>query len=63
MLYISLNCVLTLSQMFPTMFKPREICHFNQGNDLFHLVVCQWRHIPFTPSICYNFRGNTGKTR
>lgn len=39
MLYILLSCVLTLSQMFPTMFQPREIkSHFNQGNGAFTLV-------------------------
>lgn len=23
---------------------------------MFDLVACQWRHIPFTPSTCYNLR-------
>ena len=27
MLYVLLSCVLTLSQMFPTILKPREISH------------------------------------
>ena len=48
MLYILLSCVLTLSQMFPTIFKPREIHNFSQGNGPFHLVACQWRHTPST---------------
>ena len=40
MLYVLLSCVLTLSQMFPTIFKPREIHNFNQGNGQFNLVTC-----------------------
>ena len=48
MLYILLSCVLTLSQMFPTIFKPREICNFNQGNGPFHLDASQRRHTPAT---------------
>jgi len=37
MLYILLTCVLTLSQMFPTIFKSREISNFNQ--DMNHLIA------------------------
>lgn len=59
MLYIVLSCVFTSSQMFPTMFKPREICHFSQGNGAFHLLACQWCHIPFTSCSCHNFHWNT----
>jgi len=33
MLYILLTCVLTLSQMFPRMFKSREIINFNQDTE------------------------------
>ncbi len=55
-LYILLSRVLTLSQMFPAMFKPREICNFIQGTGTFHLVAYQWRHITFIPSSCYNFQ-------
>ena len=35
MLYILLSCVLTLSQMFPTIFKPREICNLIKVTDRF----------------------------
>lgn len=34
MLHIVLICVLTLSLMFPTVFKPGEIRNFIQGNRL-----------------------------
>ena len=36
MLYILLICVLTVSVVFPTMFKPREIRGFIQGNAFGH---------------------------
>lgn len=39
MLYILLNCVLPLSQMFPAMIKPREIHHSGQGTVRF---ICSW---------------------
>lgn len=29
---------------------------------MFHLVACQWHHVLFIPSSCYNFRGNTRNT-
>ena len=48
MLYILMSCVLTLPQKCPTIFKPREIHNFNQGNNPFHLVACQWHHTPST---------------
>ena len=35
MFYMLLSCVLTLSQMFPTVFKPREICHLIKVTDRF----------------------------
>lgn len=30
--YIWWSCVITLCQRFPTVFKPRCICHFIQGH-------------------------------
>ena len=51
------SCVLILSSMFPTVFKLREMCNFNQGNVLlFHLVACQWHHIPWSPSRCESWQ-------
>ena len=35
MFYMLLSCVLTLSQMFPTVFKHREICHLIKVTDRF----------------------------
>ena len=35
---ILLICVITLYQLYPTIFKHREICSFNQGNGLLHVV-------------------------
>lgn len=34
--FILTSCELTLSQMSVTMFKPREIHHFNQSNSVCH---------------------------
>lgn len=34
-----LSCVHTLSQMFPTIFKQREICYVTQGNGALHTLV------------------------
>lgn len=39
MLYMLMSCVLTLSQMFPTMSKPTEIRSFIQGYGAFHLYI------------------------
>ncbi len=36
MFYILLNCAFILSQMFPMMLKPKEICNFNQGSVAFY---------------------------
>lgn len=47
MLYILLSCVLTLSQLFLTMFRPREICNFNHGLCHVVTVACKWHCIPF----------------
>ena len=48
LLRILLSCVLMLSQMFPTIFKPREIHKFNHRNSLCHLVAGQWHRTPST---------------
>jgi len=48
MLYILLTCVLTLCQMFPTMFKSREINYFNQCNSPCHCIACRWCHMHAT---------------
>jgi len=50
MLYILLTCVLTLSQMFPTMFKSREISHFNQDTDCVSSFCCLSMIISALPS-------------
>lgn len=63
MLYSLLRCVLTLSQMFPIMFKTREIHNFIQGNHAFHAVAFQWLYIHCTATSCDNFWENTGNTR
>ena len=46
---ILLSCVLTLSQLFPTMIKPRAIPSLIHSNGQLHLVVCPSRHMPITP--------------
>lgn len=48
MLCIFLSCMLTLSHIFPTTSKPREIISFIRSNSAsFHLVTG-----------CYNFQEN-----
>ena len=47
---IFLSCVLTLSQMFPTMFEPKEIC--NWGFDRLLLKISGK-----TPGVCTSERG------
>ena len=39
LLHVLLNYVLTLYQIFPTMFKPREIHKFTRGTDAYFLVA------------------------
>ena len=36
MLHLTLSCVLTLTEMVPSLFKPREIRGFIQGNAFGH---------------------------
>ena len=50
MLYILLTCVVTLFQMFPRMFKSREISNFNQDTDRVHASPIN-DIIPALPSI------------
>ena len=62
MLYIYFfSCVLTLSRLFPTTFKPGQICNlirrFNSLNSLFPFCRRQWRHIRVVPgfrSYCHS---------
>ena len=61
-----LKCVHTLSQMFPTMFKPREICGFIQGHVPLHWVrsvthVSGVITTPLTPVICGNARQSSSR--
>ena len=55
MFCIVLTCVLALSKMFPTMFKPREIPNFIQGKETFHLgrllIVSYLLYHWFDPSL------------
>lgn len=39
-LYNLLSYEFTFSQMFPTMLKPKEICHCMQGNGAFYWLAC-----------------------
>lgn len=39
-IYTLLGCVFTLSQMFPTLFEPKDIWTCTQGLGAFHMVVC-----------------------
>lgn len=50
MLYILMSCVLQ------TMFKTKEIRSLNQGNGAFHLVACQWHHIPYVSESLSSFQ-------
>ncbi len=62
MLYILFSHVLTLSQMFTTMFKPREIHNVIQGNGPFHWVTCQWHHSPLLLLVSREARETPGDT-
>ena len=56
--YILFSSVFTLPKCFQQCSIPKK--YEILSKDLpFHLVTCQWHHIPFAPSCCYN----TGNTR
>lgn len=61
-LYILFTCLNTLSQMFPTVFKSREIRTFNQCKVPCHCVACQWRHVRVIPGFRFYCRRKHGKT-